>query len=405
MLGAFLQRSSTILSRRSKPKCKNRFRMCSNRRVMSPCGICDLQYAKLQMLLSKLSSRPTNNFDIIRLWAALVVLISHSFPLAGTSPVAWHRFFFGYEPTILAVGSFFVISGFLITGSVERRDMPAYATARLLRIIPALAVVSVLSALVLGPIVTTLSVSEYFQSKGTYEYLLNAIPYRTYFQLPGVFNDLPLATGVNGSLWTIPIEAFCYVFLALIFVGAGRRHFLIYMVTCIVAIIMTWHGVRGGFKPIVLFGTTELLPVLRYGLFFLIGSVCWSARRLIPINGYLALVATAVLLLAARTEYTWLALYVSLPYLLLYLAYVRPVFSSAVKKMGDLSYGTYLFAFPIQQSIVALSGQTISGWQLAMSATPIALMCAWASWKFIEKPALNLRRTTFRAPPLVVTAA
>ena len=118
---------------------------------------------------------------------------------------------FGIPLTQLAVGVFFVISGYLISGSWERRpQLPRYLTNRVLRIIPGLFLVVVVSAFVLGPLVTTLAAGDYFTDGGTYSYLRNAVLIPNY-ALPGVFAGNPFPGAVNGSLWTLPAEFACYL--------------------------------------------------------------------------------------------------------------------------------------------------------------------------------------------------
>lgn len=348
--------------------------------------------------LGSMVEQRSNNFDLIRLAAALTVLVSHSFPLSGTptSSSSWYSLFLGYEPSSLSVYAFFSISGFLIAGSLERRSLLEYWQARALRILPALAVTSFVTTLLIGPIFTTFSMSEYFFSPETYNYLKNSIPYRTIFTLPGVFTDLPLAQSVNGSLWTIPIEAFCYVALAVIFIAGARSFKLALPAILAISSYLTWNSFYGSNTPKIIFGAFELLPTLRFGLIFLVGTALWTYKDIIPFKGGIAASCFAILLLGSRFGQYNLALFIALPYLLFYLAYRRPVFQSAIRKLGDLSYGTYLFAFPIQQSLVSLTDKTINVWVLAITTAAISLGLAWISWRFIEKPAIKIKNR-FRA--------
>ena len=219
---------------------------------------------------------------------------------------------------------FFAISGFLIAGSLERRTFSEYWQARALRIIPALAVTSFASALILGPIFTALPIAEYFQSSGTYRYLTNSIPYQTIFVLPGVFTDVFYPLTVNGSLWTIPIEAFCYVALAAIFFVGRRTFSLVVPVMVFISAFFVWLFFHGPIAPITLFGTTEVLPVLRFGLMFLVGTFLWKYKDIVPFKGGIAAMCLVILLIGSRFGYTNLALFIALPYLLMYLAYRRP---------------------------------------------------------------------------------
>lgn len=351
-----------------------------------------IDYKKPSATLGDMVKLRANNFDLLRLCAALVVLITHSFTLTGKSPATWSSVFMGYEPGMLAVSAFFAISGFLIAGSLERRTFSEYWQARALRIVPALAVTSFVSALILGPIFTTLPLGEYFQSSGTYRYLTNSIPYQTVFVLPGVFMDVTYPKTVNGSLWTIPIEAFCYVALAAIFFVGRRTFSLVVPVMALISAFFVWLFFHGPIAPITFFGTVELLSGLRFGLMFLIGTFLWKYKDVVPFKGGIAAVCLVILLIGSRFDYTNLALFVALPYLLMYLAYRRPIFVQGMRKLGDLSYGTYLFAFPIQQALVSISHKSINGWWLAIAASTVSMGLAWLSWRYIEKPAMKFKK-------------
>lgn len=158
------------------------------------------------------SSQHSNNFDAIRIAAALAVLVSHHYALTAQA-----------EPSFLglhtwggtAVIVFFVISGYLVTSSwYNDPSALRFAQRRILRIWPALAVVVVLTAYGLGAWVTSLPLMEYWKHRATLDYLLN-IKLNVHYVLPGVFESNPYPRGVNGSLWTIPLEVRCYVVMAL----------------------------------------------------------------------------------------------------------------------------------------------------------------------------------------------
>jgi len=220
----------------------------------------------------------------------------------------------------------------------------------------------------LGPLFTTLPLLEYFSSPDTLYYLGNTVPYKTAFTLPGVFQDLPFAGGVNGSLWTLPIEAFCYLLLAMVFLVGRRSLILVLPVLALMALYYLWDFAVAPIKSVALFGTTKTSSVARYGFLFLMGAVLWFFKDKIPFKGGLAATCVALLLIGSQIGYWRYAILIFLPYVLLYLAYRKPVFVAGMRKLGDLSYGTYLFAFPIQQSIVSLSDKSINGWWLAIAA-------------------------------------
>lgn len=161
-----------------------------------------------------------NNFEFIRISAALAVLFSHHYALSKL----WEP---GLSSVIslggIAVMIFFSISGFLVTQSwLSDRNAFRFCLRRALRIWPALIVVVIIAALVLGPAVTTLTINDYLIHGATWDYF-QALIMRIHFVLPGVFNDNPGGASVNGSLWTIPYEVRCYIVMAIIgFLGLLR---------------------------------------------------------------------------------------------------------------------------------------------------------------------------------------
>jgi peptidoglycan/LPS O-acetylase OafA/YrhL len=109
-----------------------------------------------------------------------------------------------------------------------------------------------------------------------------------------------------------------------------------------------------------------------------------------------------VLYLFANQSYRTVALYIGLPYLVMYAAFTKNGFLGRYQKLGDYSYGTYIFAYPVQQSVVATIGSSVSPLALFAFAAPVTFVLALLSWKFVEHPALRLRKHLFRRelPPV-----
>ena len=337
----------------------------------------------------------TNNFDALRLFAALLVLVAHSFALAGEGIDSLIKILGGYRPTSIGVYIFFIISGFLVTGSIQRRSLPEYIAGRVFRIIPALTVTVFVTALVVGPIFTELSVGEYFGNDQVYKYLFNSIPYSIEFTWPGLFTDLPFANGVNGSLWTLPIESLCYVVLAGIYLLGFRTVHLMIPACLVVALLVLLNGVTSVLDGRVLFGTTMLSSSFQYGLMFGIGASMWALRYRIAINDGWAIASVGVLFIGSITGFVGFFVYVGLPYLVMFCAYRRPILQRFMANLGDLSYGTYLFAFPIQQVIVYTFSGEISGLSLAVISGVVSMGLAWCSWRVIESPAMKFKSRLF----------
>ena len=161
--------------------------------------------------------QPThNNFDLLRLLAAISVLVSHSFSLTHSPDEPYYKYLGGYDTGGgIAVSVFFVISGFLVTRSLQSRSVENYLLARVLRILPALALVTLFETFVVGPIFFHGTLRQYFAS-GALDHLLNMFVFFMRLTIPGVFTDLP-HPGMNGSLWSIPAE--CTFYLLLPFLG------------------------------------------------------------------------------------------------------------------------------------------------------------------------------------------
>jgi len=165
-----------------------------------------------------MSSRE-NNFDVLRLFAALLVLWGHSYPLtADGQDDIFSKCLFGYDTAgSFAVMIFFVISGFLVTKSASERTMGDYFAARALRILPALACVVVFTILVIGPILTTLPLGDYFRDRWTRSYLTNILVFGIQYDLPSTTTRLLYPGAINGSLWTLSLECGFYVVLGVLF--------------------------------------------------------------------------------------------------------------------------------------------------------------------------------------------
>jgi peptidoglycan/LPS O-acetylase OafA/YrhL len=148
-----------------------------------------------------------NNFDAVRLIAALAVVVGHAWPLTGLS----HPPRLGGVPIFtLAVFVFFSLSGYLV-GTSWRHDprVLPFLARRASRIFPALIVVIVLTTFLIGPIATRLALNDYFTSSQTWTYLTNVTLVASY-DLPGVFDANPRPV-VNGALWTLGPEFLCYL--------------------------------------------------------------------------------------------------------------------------------------------------------------------------------------------------
>jgi peptidoglycan/LPS O-acetylase OafA/YrhL len=339
------------------------------------------------MRLSDHATGRDNNFNLIRFVAAFAVLWSHSFALTiQREPwVGW----LGYSPASIAVDVFFVTSGFLVTASLLRLDdFRAFVRARALRIFPALIVMSVLLTFVLGPWFTTRTLAEYFAEDETWKFLVKnaTVLFGVKFKLEGVFPDNPMDRVVNGSLWTLPFELRCYLSLAFVWWLAKfsksqplRRFTQIVVIGTALLLAGFWWAHLTGYRQ---------WHTFRLFYMFFCGAAFWIFRARVPMHGGL-FAAMALLLLAgaAVPKYFFWIYPPTIAYLVLWLAYVPGGWIRAYNRVGDYSYGVYIYAFPVQQALIAAS-PAMSPLQVFGAATAITLTLAVLSWHLVEKPML-----------------
>lgn len=326
--------------------------------------------------------REHNNFDALRLIAAWSVLFSHQFPVIGLPYPDFINI-----PMVggAAVMAFFTISGYLVTLSWWNQSaFWSFAGKRLLRLWPALCVVSLVCIFIVGARFTTLPADAYWSSRGTWDYLGNLV-FRIHYPLPGVFEQHPLPNTVNGPLWTIPIEATCYAVLAIAgLLGLLKsRHGW----AAICAAYLFWFL---GSQTMDLRGAMQ--HQLEFPAYFAFGSLIASFNAVF-LRHRLAFssLATVVALLAYSLGFKYSALLLWLPAILISIGTTSwPVLSQA-GRFGDVSYGMYLYAFPIQQSVYALWPSLRFSASLAL-VTALTLLAAWLSWQLVEAPTLRLKR-------------
>jgi peptidoglycan/LPS O-acetylase OafA/YrhL len=341
-----------------------------------------------------------NNFHLLRLLAAAAVLFSHSFPLAtGDRHSEPLRAAAGCTFGSLAVDLFFLISGMLVTMSLVRRGSALdFAKARFFRIWPGLAVALLLTVLVLGPAVTTAGLSAYFTARETFRYLgLNLLLLKgVVYTLPGVFKANPWPDAVNGSLWTLPSEVRCY--LALVVVWMSLRP-LKSASSLRWVISGGWVALLGAVLWSLRTTTIEDAPP-RLWLMFCSGAMLylWRERIVLSWLALLAAALTAAAALATGQMLAFGAVYcLALPYAMLCVAYLPSGAILRYNRLGDYSYGVYIYAYPVQQGLMHLY-PALGPLTLFAAAMPSTLVLAVLSWHFIEQPATALARARPRLP-------
>jgi peptidoglycan/LPS O-acetylase OafA/YrhL len=324
-----------------------------------------------------------DNMTAVRLLAAILVVFGHSYVLAGPGMTAddpLYRLLGHTYSHLVGVMMFFTISGLLIALAWQRRPhLPYFLRARVLRILPALIVCVIACSLVLGALTTTWPVNDYFRSSMTWKYIVgNASVFDLHWQLPGVFASNPTSDHVNGSLWTLPVEAGLYLVVAA-FGLLGLLTHRIWLANLVVFVT----AAACLYRPLTAPEATALEPILV--VFFVFGALCCINRQRLPLSTWLLLGLGVAAWITRNSAAYPVLLALAIAYATLWLAYVPRL---PTLRFGDLSYGTYLWGFPIQQTLIQLFDLR-NPWLVFALALPLTLLLAALSWRFVEQPALR----------------
>lgn len=339
-----------------------------------------------------------NNFNLIRFLAATMVVLSHSYPLTGHSGEPLDRLGLSYG--FIAVDVFFIISGFLVTSSFFHRANPLFFfRSRILRIFPALAVCNVVCVFIVGLLFTNLTSGDYLLNDQLVQYLVNntLLIFRPLnLWLPGVFTGTPFRNFVNGSLWTLPYEMRLYVLMTILSVLTFMYGGLLKTSWIRVCIVIMGIVSLIAYLTIHTIACTDNFQAMRFIPFrlstlFFIGATMWVLQNRVRLSGYLALLCVAALLVTSINTRLFFVIYtIIFPFLVFYCAYVPGGKIKLFNKLGDYSYGMYIYAFPVQQSIAScIPGIGVAG--MFFLAWFVTLVPASISWHFIEKRILSLK--------------
>lgn len=347
-------------------------------------------------------------FEFLRVALSLSILFTHSFLIAEGELHQFSGPLLGiFHDSLLPM--FFALSGFLITGSALRLRLKDFLLNRAIRIVPALAVDIFLSAIIIGPIFTTVPLRDYVTAYEFRAYFANILGIIHYI-LPGVFDQNPFPHTVNGSLWTIPFEIGCYIIMsAMIVFGLLRRPLLSVVFAASLSAIICY-SILTGLDPLLTSSVPWLRGPVRTALshffvrenlglyiYFVLGALAYLFRFKIPSSALIAggcacaLVAAAASLPTISPDYICAIGSPLIVYITVQIGMTKfpklPIF-----RHGDYSYGIYLYGYPLQQCLVTLFPSLTSPWAHFAASVPVVLAAAMTSWHFIEKPILNLRK-------------
>ena len=344
----------------------------------------------------KISDPKGDNLNLIRLILAMAVVFSHAYAITqgrrNDEPLAqWaHGVTFGG----IAVYSFFFISGFLITGSWQRsKSFIDYAIKRVLRIYP-----GYIAAMMFSAILIWVTCPEFkngvIHDGNTGGWLLQVGRDALLLKSESI-SDIsawaknPIPGLTNAPLWTIPIEFICY--LAVLAAGLfgilrNRIFVLVLAVLGYEYLIMITRPATGTYDPLY--------------ICFLFGVLAWLWKDKIPYSSHIAIISMLALILTSHFRQCFVITFpLAGGYCLLWLAYVPQLPLAKWASTTDLSYGTYLYACPIQQ-LLATNAALRHPWMNFVLTIPVTFLLAWLSWTFLEKPCLSLKRRYAGPTPL-----
>ncbi|WP_190277287.1 acyltransferase family protein [Taibaiella lutea] len=326
-----------------------------------------------------------NNFDFLRFLFASLVIFSHSYALL-LGNIALDPFVKRSDRALseIAVCGFFVLSGFLIRQSQERSSSVfSFFRKRALRIVPGLWVAIVVTVFVIGCLTTEIPLAAYLSNSQTWKYLFsNSFLMPVAKELPGVFNHNP-ETGVNGSLWTLRYEILFYALLSFLFF-IPKKNSKAFTIAALIICIAGYMAIKMDLVPV---KGNFLFYFFNLGIYFAGGACLSLFTDFIKQRKSLLLCISSIIFFAFtfifKKEYELINMF-SFTLLVISFGLHYFKFLNFSQYTGDISYGTYIYAYPIQQALIIwLHPANI--WTLMIPSFLVAWLAGWLSWHFIEK--------------------
>lgn len=325
-----------------------------------------------------------NNFDGARIGLALIVVFAH---LTELTHVSDFKYFAFVSDSNFAVKGFFAISGFLVAKSfLSSNNIIEYFEKRLRRIYPAY-FTTILLCLCIGLFTTTLNTSEFLKSPQTLKYTLANLTFLNFIQstLPGVF-ETNSVQAINGSLWTIKVEVmlyFCIPTLIYFFkrFGSNISTFAVFFISVAWVYFFTYEYIGSKGEEIARQFPGQL-SYFALGAFFAFNENINRKIGAITVVSLLVLFTTSNPLAKMVIEpiaYSSIVIFVS----------TAACRSLNLGKYGDISYGIYLYHFPIIQLLIFLGAFETNVWIGFSGTFAITLILALASWHLVEKKLLK----------------
>ena len=341
-----------------------------------------------------------NNFDFLRLIFASCVVITHSYALSGAKPCDLFCQLSGGQDDLSHIGvkGFFILSGYLIFQSLQRsNNIIDYFWKRLLRIYPALFFVLLLT-IILVPFVYEGDIP-FFHNRSILTYIPNNLSlYHPQYEIDGVFEKNPVKSAVNGNLWTIPYEFAMYILLSFLIIFRKKK--VIAQAILLLSFLLLLTGNIFYFEKFKTWGFYLLTGehLLDLGVFFVAGALL-AAINIGKVNKKKELLILVFILVIASIYFNFYnySKYLTFPILVI-LVGLNPIpyIYNVGNKIGDLSYGIYIYGFPIQQTLMYYF--KLNYLELMIYSLILSYIFGYISWHLIEKKALKFKNYTQNRP-------
>lgn len=337
------------------------------------------------MRLSSIYRGRENNYDFARVFLALLVLYTHVFALYfghSDDDLIFNITNGQLDSGVLAVNMFFLISGFLITMSWNHTpNFYLFTSKRILRIIPGFIGVFIFMVFIIGPVLSN-DFTDYFDQLSWSAVIYDASHlHLSTSTMNNMFIDLPLNI-VNGSLWTLKYEVYCYILVSLLGIFKLLNKTVVTSLFVFLLIIYM-SQIYGGLE------LTRAIMIPRLFTFFLLGSMYFLYKEHVVFNKQIitfALVTSIVFIWLGFTKIAEIFLFTYLLFTIIYSSQFR-LYDFA--KYGDFSYGLYIYSFFAQQ-LILYTFTDINFYLFSFSSLVFSFLLAFISWHLIEKPSLKL---------------
>lgn len=331
-----------------------------------------------------------NNFDFLRLLFASTVIFSHSFPLTKNPEIISVLTNGQIGLGGLSVEIFFIISGYLILNSLKfSKTALNYFWKRCLRLYPALIVMLIFTLIV---IYFVYQGDNIFLEKNFWSYVPNNLRlYRTQYNVTGVFENNLYPGAINGSLWSLCYEFTMYIFILLLFPFKNNKKVLV-SILLIFFLFTTYAHYFNQTLFLDAFHKIKLESNLIYKLasFFIAGSLL----SLIDLNKYntlpikLSLFAIILATIFFNFYATISIILVPIFILLVGLSFSK-ILNYIPNKIGDISYGVYIYGFLVQQTL--MNYYNFNPYVLCVLSLIITYFLSYLSWHFVEKKCIKYK--------------